>query len=85
MSFTRFRTNLPYRQPKRPELPVTFPFALCVELAMMDSCRSVFFYLSPELIYLIEDLDLPLTFRELVDKVVKFSLDPGRDAYNADP
>jgi hypothetical protein len=35
ISFTRFRTNLPYRQPKRPELPVTFPFALCVELAMI--------------------------------------------------
>lgn len=85
ISFTRLRTNLPYRQPKRPELPVTFPFAFCVEVAMMDVHRSVFFYLSSELIYLIEDLDLPLAFRELVDEVVEFPLDPGRDADNADP
>jgi hypothetical protein len=28
ISATLLRTNLPYRQPKRPELPVTFPFAL---------------------------------------------------------
>jgi hypothetical protein len=28
ISVTRFRTNLPYRQPNRPALPVTFPFAL---------------------------------------------------------
>jgi hypothetical protein len=36
MSQTRLRTNRPYLQPKRPALPVTFPFALCVEVAMMD-------------------------------------------------
>lgn len=85
MSFTRLRTNLPYRQPKRPELPVTFPFALCVDVAMMDTHRSVFFYLSSELIYLIEDLDLPLAFRKLVDKVVELALDTGRDPDYADP
>ena len=85
MSLTRLRTNLPYLQPKRPELPVTFPFALCVEIAMMDTHRSVFFYLSSELIYLIEDLDLPFALGEFVDEVVELSLDTGRDADNADP
>jgi len=85
ISFTRLRTNLPYRHPKRPELPVTFPFAFCVEVAIMDIHRSVFFYLSSELIYLIEDLDLSLAFRELVDEVVELALDPGRDPYYADP
>ena len=85
ISFTRLRTNLPYLQPKRPELPVTFPFALCVELAMMDTHRSVFFYLSSELIYLIEDLDLPLALGELVDQIVELALNPRGDAHHADP
>jgi hypothetical protein len=30
VSFTRFRTNLPYLGPKRPALPETLPFAFCV-------------------------------------------------------
>jgi hypothetical protein len=51
----------------------------------MDTHRSVFFYLSSELIYLIEDLDLSLAFGELVDEVVELPLDPGRNADNADP
>src|SRR5208337_324478 len=85
MSHTLLRTNRPYRQPKRPALPVTFPFALCVDFAMMETHRSVFFYLSSELIYLIEDLDHAFAFRELVDQVVELDLDPCRDADHADP
>ena len=86
MSVTRLRTNLPYRQPKRPALPVTFPFALCVdELAMMGTHQLVFSYLSSNLIYLIEDLDLPFALGELIDEVVELALDAGRDPYNADP
>ncbi len=85
ISATLLRTNLPYRQPKRPELPVTFPFALCVELAIMHTHRSVFFYLSPGLIYLIEDLNLPLPFGELIDEIIEFTLYAGRNADHADP
>ena len=51
----------------------------------MGNPNFVFSYLSPELIYLIEDLDLSLTFGELVDEIIELNLDPGRNAYNADP
>ena len=62
MSLTRLRTNLPYLQPKRPELPVTFPFAVLFELAMMVTHRSVYLRWSLQLIYLIEDFYLTLSF-----------------------
>jgi len=69
ISATLFRTNLPYLQPKRPALPVTFPFAVLSELAMIRTWwwllfphQYVFSHLSLQLIYLIEDFHLTLAF-----------------------
>ena len=51
----------------------------------MDIPRSVLLYLSSELIYLIEDFYLTLTFGEFIDEIIEIDLDPCRDAYHAHP
>lgn len=41
ISLTRFLMNRPYRGPKRPALPVTFPFALCFFERAMVLCLGM--------------------------------------------